>query len=281
MNFRSLIVRLINCSKVRGQALLWQDSFASWAVFQFFVLHRLCTLSSPAFIFIFRYLAYSALLSRLASYSLVIWLPFSFILQWFATPTTPKKCIPLHLSLFFFPLSVLSRAAFRAETPEEPKVRGWKSFLKQQREPGFFWSQVWECCIVRCWRRLLSSPAFPQRPTLAVRGEVITMTASSQDSNPSFLAGLFLLLLLLFNLLLFPAVCTQNSAVPTSPTTPLFDPLTQPECTKKEHPKVSIQGLTSFKLFLFFLHTFLRKVKRTCFKLKLQYLSYLVQQSLH
>ncbi|XP_027878483.1 semaphorin-5B isoform X2 [Xiphophorus couchianus] len=69
------------------------------------------------------------------------------------------------------------------------------------------------------------------------------MTASSQDSNPSFLAGLFLLLLLL-HLLLFPAVCTQNSAVPTSPTTPLFDPLTQPECTKKEHPKVSIQALS-------------------------------------
>ncbi|XP_023192271.1 semaphorin-5B isoform X2 [Xiphophorus maculatus] len=67
------------------------------------------------------------------------------------------------------------------------------------------------------------------------------MTASSQDSNPSFLAGLFLLL---FHLLLFPAVCTQNSAVPTSPTTPLFDPLTQPECTKKEHPKVSIQALS-------------------------------------
>ncbi|XP_032422829.1 semaphorin-5B isoform X2 [Xiphophorus hellerii] len=67
------------------------------------------------------------------------------------------------------------------------------------------------------------------------------MTASSQDSNPSFLAGLFLLLL---HLLLFPAVCTQNSAVPTSPTTPLFDPLTQPECTKKEHPKVSIQALS-------------------------------------
>ncbi|XP_035532434.1 semaphorin-5B isoform X2 [Morone saxatilis] len=63
------------------------------------------------------------------------------------------------------------------------------------------------------------------------------MTASSQDSTPSSMAGLFLLLL-------FPAVFTQNSAVPTTPTTSLFDPLTQPECTKKEHPKVSIQVLS-------------------------------------
>ncbi|XP_051260270.1 semaphorin-5B isoform X2 [Dicentrarchus labrax] len=63
------------------------------------------------------------------------------------------------------------------------------------------------------------------------------MTASSQDSTPSSMAGLFLLLL-------FPAVFTQNSAVPTTPTTSLFDPLTQLECTKKEHPKVSIQALS-------------------------------------
>ncbi|XP_056244939.1 semaphorin-5B isoform X2 [Seriola aureovittata] len=62
------------------------------------------------------------------------------------------------------------------------------------------------------------------------------MTASSQDSTPSSMAGLFLLLLL-------PAVFTQKS-VPTTPTPPLFDPLTQPECTKKEHPKVSIQALS-------------------------------------
>uniref|UniRef100_A0A3Q3A857 Semaphorin-5A n=1 Tax=Kryptolebias marmoratus TaxID=37003 RepID=A0A3Q3A857_KRYMA len=63
------------------------------------------------------------------------------------------------------------------------------------------------------------------------------MTASSQDSHPSFMAGLFLLLLL-------PAVFTQDSAVPTTPTPPLFDPLTQQECTRKEHPKVSIQALS-------------------------------------
>ncbi|XP_072253656.1 semaphorin-5B isoform X5 [Leuresthes tenuis] len=63
------------------------------------------------------------------------------------------------------------------------------------------------------------------------------MTVSSQDFTPSFMAGLLLLLLL-------PAVFTQSSAVPTTPTPPLFDPLTQPECTKKEHPKVSIQVLS-------------------------------------
>ncbi|XP_008293605.1 semaphorin-5B-like [Stegastes partitus] len=65
------------------------------------------------------------------------------------------------------------------------------------------------------------------------------MTASSQDSAPSSMAGLFLLLLLLL-----PAVVTQNSAFPTTPSPSLFDPLTQPECTKKEHPKVSIQALS-------------------------------------
>ncbi|XP_030284451.1 semaphorin-5B isoform X2 [Sparus aurata] len=64
------------------------------------------------------------------------------------------------------------------------------------------------------------------------------MTASSQDSTPPSAAGLLLLLLLL------PAAVTQNSAVPTTPTASLFDPLTQPECTKKEHPKVSIQALS-------------------------------------
>ncbi|GLD65791.1 semaphorin-5B [Lates japonicus] len=62
------------------------------------------------------------------------------------------------------------------------------------------------------------------------------MTASSQDSAPSSLAGLFLVLLL-------PTVFTQNSVL-TTPTLSLFDPLSQPECTKKEHPKVSIQALS-------------------------------------
>ncbi|XP_054871102.1 semaphorin-5B isoform X1 [Amphiprion ocellaris] len=65
------------------------------------------------------------------------------------------------------------------------------------------------------------------------------MTTSSQDSAPSSMAGLFLLLLILS-----PAVVTQNSVVPTTPSPSLFDPLTQPECTKKEHPKVSIQALS-------------------------------------
>nr|XP_046259844.1 semaphorin-5B isoform X2 [Scatophagus argus] len=64
------------------------------------------------------------------------------------------------------------------------------------------------------------------------------MTASSQDSTPSSMPGLFLLLLLL------PPVFTQNSAVPTTPSVALFDPLTHPECAKKEHPKVSIQALS-------------------------------------
>lgn len=63
------------------------------------------------------------------------------------------------------------------------------------------------------------------------------MTASSQDSAPSSMAGLFLLLLL-------PAVFTQNSAVPTTPTPSSLDPLTHLECTKKEHPKVSIRALS-------------------------------------
>uniref|UniRef100_A0A3Q4BVE2 Sema domain-containing protein n=1 Tax=Mola mola TaxID=94237 RepID=A0A3Q4BVE2_MOLML len=64
------------------------------------------------------------------------------------------------------------------------------------------------------------------------------MTPSSWDSTPSSMAALFLLLLLL------PRVLTQNSAVPATPTATPFDPLTQPECTKKEHPKVSIQALS-------------------------------------
>ncbi|XP_076602718.1 semaphorin-5B isoform X3 [Chaetodon auriga] len=63
------------------------------------------------------------------------------------------------------------------------------------------------------------------------------MTASLRDSTPSSMAGLFLLLLL-------PTVVTQNSAAPTTPTASSFDPLTQPECMKKEHPKVSVQALS-------------------------------------
>ncbi|XP_063743230.1 semaphorin-5B isoform X2 [Eleginops maclovinus] len=62
------------------------------------------------------------------------------------------------------------------------------------------------------------------------------MTASSQDPTSSLMAGL------LFLLLLLPTVFMQNSADPTTPS--LFDPLYQAECTKKEHPKVSIQALS-------------------------------------
>ncbi|KAI4796572.1 hypothetical protein KUCAC02_026892 [Chaenocephalus aceratus] len=61
------------------------------------------------------------------------------------------------------------------------------------------------------------------------------MTTTSQDPAPSLMAAL-----LLFLLLLLPTVSVQTPVDPTTPS--LFDLLTQPECTKKEHPKVSIQG---------------------------------------
>ncbi|XP_071394939.1 semaphorin-5B isoform X1 [Centroberyx affinis] len=64
------------------------------------------------------------------------------------------------------------------------------------------------------------------------------MTASSQDSAPSSVAGLLLLLLLL------PAVFTQNPLLPVTPAPSSVDPLSRPECTKKEHPKVTIQALS-------------------------------------
>ncbi|XP_034003029.1 semaphorin-5B isoform X1 [Trematomus bernacchii] len=63
------------------------------------------------------------------------------------------------------------------------------------------------------------------------------MTTTSQDPAPSLMAAL-----LLFLLLLLPTVSMQTPVDPTTPS--LFDPLTQPECTKKEHPKVSIQALS-------------------------------------
>ena len=124
---------------------------------------------------------------------------------------------------------------------EPPGTESWREemILKWLRE--FFLPFEARCTNVAwpCWNPLFSPAAVSQRPTLAVRGEVVTMTASSQDSTPPSVAGLLLLLLLL------PAAVTQNSAVPTTPTASLFDPLTQPECMKKEHPKVSIQGQTS------------------------------------
>ncbi|KAK1903542.1 Semaphorin-5B [Dissostichus eleginoides] len=64
------------------------------------------------------------------------------------------------------------------------------------------------------------------------------MTTTSQDPAPSLMAALLLFLLLL----LLPTVSMQTPVDPTTPS--LFDPLTQPECTKKEHPKVSIQALS-------------------------------------
>ncbi|KAK5920452.1 hypothetical protein CgunFtcFv8_024260 [Champsocephalus gunnari] len=63
------------------------------------------------------------------------------------------------------------------------------------------------------------------------------MTTTSQDPAPSLMAAL-----LLFLLLLLPTVSVQTPVDPTTPS--LFDLLTQPECTKKEHPKVSIQALS-------------------------------------
>ncbi|XP_077947111.1 semaphorin-5B isoform X1 [Gasterosteus aculeatus] len=67
------------------------------------------------------------------------------------------------------------------------------------------------------------------------RGEVITMTASLLDSSPLSMAGLFLFLLL-------PTSAAQDAARP--PPQVLFDQLTQPECSKKEHPKVPVQALS-------------------------------------
>lgn len=81
------------------------------------------------------------------------------------------------------------------------------------------------------------------RPPLAVRGEVPTMAPPSQDPTVTSMAGRLPLLLLF--LLFLPCGFAQNPAPPNvSP----FDPLTHPECTKKEHPKVSIQGQTCWVL---------------------------------
>lgn len=118
------------------------------------------------------------------------------------------------------------------------KFEGRNDYEVTQKELLFFEARCKNVALT-CWSFLFLSPAVSQRPTLAVRGEVVTMTASSQDSMPSSMAGLFLLLLL-------PNIFMQNFAVPTTPTPLLFDLLTQQECTKKEHPKVSIQGQTSF-----------------------------------
>lgn len=72
---------------------------------------------------------------------------------------------------------------------------------------------------------------------LAVKGAVVTMTTS--------MAGLLLLRLLLL-LLIAPLTLRAAMAHPNAssafPTVSLFQPLTQPECSKKEHPKVSTQG---------------------------------------
>eukprot|EP00066_Takifugu_rubripes_P022748 XP_011612014.1 PREDICTED: semaphorin-5B [Takifugu rubripes] len=65
------------------------------------------------------------------------------------------------------------------------------------------------------------------------------MTPSSQDPTLTSMAGRLPLLLLF--LLFLPCGFAQNLAPPdVSP----FDPLTRPECTRKEHPKVSIQALS-------------------------------------
>lgn len=143
----------------------------------------------------------------------------------------------LYLCIIFFIPFLFFCAGSRAGNPQELKV-GEKKWFWSDSERVFPFEARCKIVASGCWTRLFSSTAVSQRPTLAVRGEVITMTASSQDSIPSSMASLFLLLLL-------PAAFTQNFAVPTTPTASLFDPLTQPECMKKEHPKVSIQGQTS------------------------------------
>lgn len=135
----------------------------------------------------------------------------------------------------FFSVS-LSFPVLHSGTPSGiESLRGKKRFWSDsERELRFFEARCRNVAL-RCWSHFFSSPAVSRRPSSTARGEVITMTASSQDSAPSSMAGLFLLLLL-------PAVFTQNSAVPTTPTPSSLDPLTHPECTKKEHPKVSIRG---------------------------------------
>ncbi|XP_037096158.1 semaphorin-5B isoform X4 [Syngnathus acus] len=71
---------------------------------------------------------------------------------------------------------------------------------------------------------------------LAVKGAVVTMTTS--------MAGLLLLRLLL---LIIPSTAVATvlpNATSAFSTVSLFQPLTQPECSKKEHPKVSTQVLS-------------------------------------
>ncbi|XP_019736270.1 semaphorin-5B isoform X3 [Hippocampus comes] len=72
---------------------------------------------------------------------------------------------------------------------------------------------------------------------LAVKGAVVTMTTS--------MAGLLLLRLLLLHIapLTLKAAMAHPNASSAFPTVSLFQPLTQPECAKKEHPKVSTQAL--------------------------------------
>lgn len=121
---------------------------------------------------------------------------------------------------------------------ERKASRLWKSKLKFG--DGIFQSAAFSFDGV-CNK--LMSPIFPaifQRPSLAVRGEVTSMTPSSQDPSPASMACHLPFLSLL--LLLFPCVFAQPAAVPAMPNLSSVDLLTHPECTKKEHPKVSIQG---------------------------------------
>ncbi|XP_047193282.1 semaphorin-5B isoform X2 [Scophthalmus maximus] len=177
--------------------------------------------------------------------------------------SSPSLPPPLHFLTPLSPPPPLHAVWYRPTTEEgereaERAVVGCRSFgagraqrLRTRHHGPHSLSLILaDSLLILCtwlWHQLgeykTSFEAVSRRPTLAVRGEVITMTASSQDSTPSSVARLVLPLLLLLLLLLLPAVFAQNS-VPTSPTPPPFDPLTRPECTKKEHPKVSIQALS-------------------------------------
>lgn len=214
-----------------GNSLIWLVAKVLSRLFLFCVLHT-------HYLSIF--LAFTFAIEFIQHFILPLQPPSTYLTSIFIHPIVIPVILfpPLCIFLKNF-LSVPFCAGVRAISPEELKVLRVKMILKWLGELWFFETRC-DNAALRCWSCLFSSLAYSQRPTLAARGEVITMTASSQDCNPSFTAGLLLLLLL-------PAVFTQNSAVPTTSPPPLFDPLTQRECTKKEHPKVSIQGLTSSK----------------------------------
>ncbi len=86
----------------------------------------------------------------------------------------------------------------------------------------------------------LSTGAF-QRPTLAARREErsasVTMTVLPRVVASLAVPGL----ILCFITLPFPAILSQRPPLPTEPS-PTPAPHTRPECTRLEHPVISIQG---------------------------------------